>query len=219
VERGAAGGRPRALFDGLSFEAAPGERLVIITRPNDPAAALARTIALLERPAGGRVVLQGEDVTRAWGGRLRALRRRLQYVGGEGRRALAPRLTLADLLAEPLNVHRLGVPAERRDRAAAAAQAWGLNPHLLAARPGDLSAAVCVRAVLVRALLLEPRVLICDHPTRGLEPSAAAPLLDRLAERCQAAGVTCLLLTPDAALARAFAGRSLRLQNGRLFPN
>lgn len=198
---------------------APGERLAIVTRPSEPAGALARTVALLERPSGGRVVLQGEDVTRAWGGRLRALRRRLQYVGGEGRRALAPRLTLADLLAEPLNVHRLGAPAERRDRAAAAAQAWGLNPHLLTARPSDLSAAVCVRAVLARALLLEPCLLVCDHPTRGLEPSAAEPLLRRLAERCQAAGVACLLLTPSAALARDFASHSLRLQNGRLFPN
>jgi len=211
VERAGRPSAARALFDGLRLSLAPGERVAVVTPPGELGTALARTLALLQRPAGGRILLEGVDVTRAGGNKLRALRRRLQYVGGEARRALAPRLTLANLLAEPLNVHRLGTPAQRRDRVTAAAQAWGLNPHLLQFSASALSATLCQRVALARACLLEPRLLIADQVTRRLEPAAAAPLLDRLREHCQGAGLACLLFTPDLALARDFGQRQLRL--------
>lgn len=217
VERAGRPGAARALFDGLSLALATGECVAVATPPGEMAGALARTLALLERPAEGRILFEGVDVTRARGGKLRGLRRRLQYVGGEARRALAPQLTLANLLAEPLNVHRLGTPAERRERVAAAARDWGLNPHVLQFSAGALSAALCQRAALARACLLEPRLLIADQVTQRLEPAAAAPLLARLSEHCQEAGLACLLFTPEPALAREFGQRQLRLHpNGQL---
>ncbi len=217
VERAGRPGAARALFDGLSLAVAPGECVAVAAPPGELGGALARTLALLERPAAGRILFEGEDVTRAGGGKLRGLRRRLQYVSGEARRALAPRLTVANLLAEPLNVHRLGTPAERRERVAAAARAWGLNPHVLQFTASALSAALCQRVALARACLLEPRLLIADQVTQRLEPAAAAPLLARLKEHCQGAGLACLLLTPEAALAREFGQRQLRLHpNGQL---
>jgi ABC-type glutathione transport system ATPase component len=189
----------------------------VVVQPGAPASALARAVALLHRPAGGQVRFEGQDVTRAGGRQLRALRRRLQYVGGEGRRALAPTLRLSDLLAEPLNVHHLGTAAERRAQVTAGAQAWGLNPYLLQWPAAALSAALCQRVVLARACLLGPRLLVCDHITRRLEPAAAAPLLARLAAHCQGVGLACLLFTPDLALARDFGQRQLRLHpNGQL---
>jgi ABC-type glutathione transport system ATPase component len=217
VGRAAGPAASAILFEALSLHVAPGERLAVMAAPGGPAAALARAVGLLQRPVEGRIVFEGQDVTKASGGALRALRRRLQYVGGEGRRALAPRLNLENLLAEPLNVHRLGSPAERRLRAAEAAQAWGLNRYLLQLPASALSAALCQRAVLARACLLNPRLLVCEFPTQRLEPAAARPLMARLAEHCQSTGLACLLFTGDPNLAREFAGRCLRLHpNGQL---
>jgi ABC-type glutathione transport system ATPase component len=219
VERVQGEALPQTLYEGLSLNVAAGERVAVVCTTGAPATALARAVALLHRPTEGRVVFEGQDMTKAGGGTLRALRRRLQYVGSEGRRALAPRLNLESLLAEPLNVHRLGSPAERRAKVAAAAQAWGLNPHLLQSPASAFSAALCQRAVLARACLLEPRLLVCEHPTARLEPAAAQPLLARLAEHCQTAGLACLLFTADLRHAREFATRVLRLHsNGQLRP-
>jgi ABC-type glutathione transport system ATPase component len=219
VERAGGQGPARAVFDGLNLELAPGERVAVVALPGELPTALARTLALLHRPASGQILFEGNDVTRAGGGKLRALRRSLQYVGGEGRRALAPRLPLANVLAEPLNVHKLGGPDERRAKVAAAAHTWELNTHLLQFPASALSGALCQRVALARACLLEPRLLIADQITQRLEPAAAAPLVARLAAHCQAAAMACLLLTPDPALARNFGQRQLRLHpNGQLRP-
>lgn len=217
VERAGGQGPARAVFDGLNLTLGPGERVAVVAPPGALASALARTLALLHRPAAGQIHFEGVEVTRAGGGKLRGLRRSLQYVGGEARRALALRLSLAEVLAEPLNVHRLGKPDERRAKVAAAARAWGLNAHLLEYPASALSAAVCQRVALARACLLEPRLLIADQVTQRLEPAAGAPLLARLAAHSEAAGMACLLLTPDPALARDFGQRQLRLHpNGQL---
>jgi ABC-type glutathione transport system ATPase component len=200
-------------FAPVTFTQAAGERLALLAQPDASAgaSALARAVALIDKPSAGQVRLAGEDLTRAWGGRLRALRRRLQYVGPEGRRALAPYAPVQDLLAEPLQVHRLGSPAERRAHVAEAAATWQINPWLFTARVTALSGALCQRVALARACLLQPRLLVCDGLTDRLEPAAAAPLLALLADYCQTTGLACLLITTDPALAAGFATRTLRL--------
>src|SRR5262245_6544302 len=100
VERAVSHAAPAVLFEGINLHVAAGERVAVVTAVGAPATALARAVAVLQRPTQGHVVFEGQDVTKAGGGKLRALRRRLQYVGSEGRRALAPRLNLENLLAE-----------------------------------------------------------------------------------------------------------------------
>lgn len=210
---------PRAVFDSVSFSVAPGERVALVwAGPGgaEPAEQLARTVALIERPAGGQVELDGRLVSRAWGGQLRALRRQIQYVGGEPRRALSPRLSVADLLAEPLRVHRLGSAAQQRQRVAALGAAWGLNPHVLGQRSGALSAGLCQRVVLARALALAPRLLVTGPLTSHLEPSAAGPLLADLVAALAAIDAAWLWVTTDGELAGQFAQRVLVLADGRL---
>ena len=163
--------RPRPVFAAVSFALAPGEQVAILGPRGAGKTALARAMALIDRPAGGRVLFDGQDVTRAWGGRLRALRRSLQYVGGDARRSLSPRLTIEQVLAEPFQVHRLGSLAERRAQIEAAAEAWGLNPLLLSLRANALSASLCQRVALARSCLLQPRLLVVDGLAERLEPA------------------------------------------------
>lgn len=208
--------RPRPVFAAVSFALAPGEQVAILGPRRAGKTALARAIALIDRPAGGRVLLDSQDVTRAWGGRLRDLRRRLQYVGGDARRSLSPRLSVEQILAEPFQVHRLGSLAERRVQIEAAAQAWGLNPLLLGLRANALSAAVCQRVTLARSSLLQPQLLVVDELAERLEPAALPPLLGLVSRLCRAAGMAWLWTTTDAALAQAFSDRVLEMEDGRL---
>jgi peptide/nickel transport system ATP-binding protein len=207
---------PRTYFAAVSFAVAPGEHVAVVGTRGAGKTQLARALALIDRPAGGRVIFEGRDVTRAWGGRLRALRRGLQYVGGDARRSLSPRLSIEQVLAEPLQVHHLGSPAERRARLAAAAEAWQLNELLLGARANALSSALCQRVALARACLLQPRLLVCDEMAERLEPASLRPLLALIAQQCRAAGMAWVWTTTDAALATAFADRVMLLAGATL---
>jgi len=208
--------RPRSVFAGVSFTLAAGEQLAILGPRGAGKTALARAIALIDRPAAGRVLLEGQDVTRAWGGRLRALRRSLQYVGGDARRGLSPRLSIEQVLAEPFQVHHLGSLAERRAQIEAAAEAWGLNPLLLSLRANALSASLCQRVALARSSLLQPKVLVVDELAERLEPAALPPLLGRLSRLCRAAGMAWVWTTTETALAHTFSDRVLEMEAGGL---
>jgi peptide/nickel transport system ATP-binding protein len=212
--------RPRILLDSVSLELRPGERVAVVTAAAGPALQAARRLlrlaAVLERPSSGRVRVQGQDVTRAWGGRLRQVRRQVQFVGGDPRRSFSPRHSLEASLAEPLQVHGLARAGKQREAVRRVGAAWGLHPLALAARPEALSASLCQRAALARAWLLEPLVLVCERPAARVEPPAARALLAQLSDAVQAAGTAWLWTTTDLDQALAFADRVLRLEGGRL---
>jgi peptide/nickel transport system ATP-binding protein len=208
----------RVSLESISLEVAPGEHVAILGPRGSGKTRLARALALIEPPKRGRIVFEGREVSRAGGGRLRSLRRRLQFLGGHPRHTLSPRLNLEHVLAEPLQVQGLGSPTERQARVRAAAAAWQINAYLLAERAGALSLGLCQRVAVARAFMLEPKLLVCDELVERLEPAAVGPLLRQLAEACRASGTAWLWTTSDPALAHAFAGRVLRLENGRLLP-
>jgi len=208
----------RAALESISLEVAPGEHVAILGPRGSGKTSLARALALIEPPKRGRIVFEGQDVSRAGGGRLRGLRRRLQFLGGHPRHTLSPRLNIEHVLAEPLQVQGLGSPPERQARVRAAAAAWQINAYLLAERASALSLGLCQRVAVARAFMLEPKLLVCDELVERLEPAAVGPLLRQLAEACRASGTAWLWTTSDPALAHAFASRVLRLENGRLLP-
>src|SRR5512143_2612138 len=124
--------QPRELvFEGLSFSVAAGERLAVVAQPGEGKTALLRTVAMLQRPASGRVFFEGRDLVRLGGGELRRLRRRLQYVGGDPRYLLPLAQTVGQALLEPLQIHGLGTPVEQRSRTEAAANLLGVSRLLL----------------------------------------------------------------------------------------
>ncbi len=144
----------------VSLEA--GETLSLV----DAHPELGRTLALLRRPHAGRVLFENRDLTQLNEGALRAVRRRLQYVGGDPRRALLPDQTLEQVLVEPLRIHRVVRPDDQRERVERAAEALRLPSVLLKRSVGDLSTALRWRALIARSLTLSPSLLIVDAPTR-----------------------------------------------------
>ncbi|HUS14034.1 MAG TPA: ATP-binding cassette domain-containing protein [Chloroflexia bacterium] len=212
--REARSGRPA--LESISLELAPGEQVAILGPLGSGKTRLARALALIEPPKRGRILFEGHDISRAGGGKLRGLRRRLQFLGGHPRQTLSPRLSIAHVLAEPLQVQGLGSPSERLARVAAAAAAWHLNAHLLGERAINLSLGLCQRVAVARAFMLEPRLLVCDELVERLEPALVRTLLRQVAEACRATGAAWLWTTSDPVLANEFATRVLRLENGRL---
>ncbi len=174
----------------VSLEA--GEVLVLI----DAHPELGRALSLLRRPHAGRVLFENRDLTQLNEGALRAVRRRLQYVGGDPRRALLPDQTLEQVLIEPLRIHRLVGPDDQRERVERAAEALRLPAALFKRSVGELSTSLRWRALIARSLTLAPALLIVDAPTRHVP----AELLNALYADVDAArGTTALVwITPAA---------------------
>ncbi len=200
---------------GLNFVVEAGEQVAVVGPPGSGKTAVLRTLALMQRSAGGGVTFEGDDILRWSGKRLRDLRRRLQFVGGDPSRTLPPHFTILEAMREPFRVHRID-PAEEQRRLEDAAALFGLQ-GLLWDRPiSSLSAAVRQKVLLARALALQPSLLITDELVERLDAAAARPLLERLSRACRLRRAAWLWATSDAALAEAFSDRTLRLEAGRL---
>lgn len=207
---------PASWLRDLSFELQAGERVALVGAPGSGKSAVMRTLALLQKPTAGRIHLDDTELTCLPERALRSLRRRFQYVGGHPNRSLPPKRTVEETLIEPLQIHRLGSPAEQKAQAQARLAQAGLNPWLLTRPVSALSAALRQRVSLARALILRPHLLLTDELIEHLEPSAATPLLASLSAECQTAGLTWLWTTADPELARRYSDRMLRLDAGRL---
>lgn len=209
---------PAPLFDQLSLAIAASESVVVVGAPGSGKTALARGLARLERFEAGRIFFDNRDVTRTAGGALRALRRALQFVGGDPLRVLPPTLTVEAVWREALQIHRLGSAAEQRAQCEAMAEAMGLNRFVLGRKVSALSAGTRQRVSVARALILQPRLLIADELLERVEPAMHTPLLETLAAHCRARRLAWLWTTSHLSLARRFADRVLVLEGGGLHP-
>ncbi|MFD6324521.1 ABC transporter ATP-binding protein, partial [Streptomyces sp. NPDC058442] len=158
-----------------SLTLAPGEAVGLLGPSGCGKSTLAKVAALLHRPDAGTLLLDGTPV-RHWRHRApRALRTAFGFVFQQPRLSADPRLTLTDLIAEPLRA--TGRRAEAPDRVAELAATVGLTPDLLTRRPHEVSDGQLQRACLARALVLRPRWLICDEMTAMLDASTTAALV------------------------------------------
>ncbi|MFI8324316.1 ABC transporter ATP-binding protein [Streptomyces sp. NPDC085529] len=207
-----AGYAPRKpVFRGASLTVAPGEAVGLLGPSGCGKSTLARVAALLHRPDAGRLVLDGTEVT-AWRHRApRAQRTAVGVVFQQPRTAADPRLTLADLIAEPLRA--TGRKAEAADRVAELAPAVGLTPELLTRRPHAVSDGQLQRACLARALSLEPRWLVCDEMTAMLDASTTAALVAAVETYRARTGAGLLAVGHDRVLLNRWCDRTVEWQD------
>lgn len=188
-------------LDRVSLTVAPGTRLGLVGPSGSGKSTLAQILALLRAPDEGSVTIDGERVTK-WGvGASRELRHRVQIVFQSPRLAVDPRLRLDAAIAEPLAA--AGV-ADRAARMAAWAERTGLTEDLLHRHPHEVSEGQLQRACLARALIVEPRYLICDELSSMLDVSSQAALLETIASVQAERQLGVLLITHDRVLADAW---------------
>ncbi|MFE9490456.1 MULTISPECIES: ABC transporter ATP-binding protein [unclassified Streptomyces] len=194
----------------VSLSLAPGESLGLLGPSGCGKSTLARVAALLHRPYAGTVVLDGEPV-RGWRHRApRAQRTAVGVVFQQPRLSADPRLTLRELIAQPLRA--TGRRAEVADRVAALAPAVGLTPELLERRPHEVSDGQLQRACLARALILRPRWLICDEMTAMLDASTTAALVAVVESYRRESGAGLLAVGHDRVLLERWCDRTVGWQ-------
>ncbi|MER5770376.1 ATP-binding cassette domain-containing protein [Streptomyces sp. NPDC001985] len=199
--------RRRPVVRDVSLTLAPGEAVGLLGPSGCGKSTLARVAALLHRPYAGRVVIDGEPA-RGWRHTApRAQRTAIGVVFQQPRMSADPRLSLRDLIAEPLRA--TGRRDETGPRVAELADAVGLTGELLARRPHAVSDGQLQRACLARALVLRPRWLICDEMTAMLDASTTAALVAVVEEYRRREGAGLLAVGHDRVLLERWCDRTL----------
>lgn len=216
---GYGGPRAPAVLDGVSLALRPGEILGVIGETGSGKTTLARTVLGLLPVRAGRITFDGVELSTLRGRALRGFRRRgeLQFVFQDPLRALDPELTAAESVAEPLAAAGIGGRVERADRAARALGAVGLDAAAHGGRlPGRLSGGQRQRVLLARALVTEPRLLICDEPVSALDAANRNHVLRLLLNLRDETGISVLVISHDLHSLAGIADRVAVLHDGRV---
>ena len=215
---GYGGPHTRPVLDGVGLALEPGEILGVIGETGSGKTTLARTIAGLVPARAGRIVFDGTDISGLRKRALRDFRRRgeTQYVFQDPLRALDPELTASESVAEPLAAAGIGDRSERAAEAARALRAVGLDEALGDRLPGRLSGGQRQRVLLARALVTEPRLLICDEPVSALDPANRDHVLRLLRTLRGESGIAALVISHDLPSLAETADRVAVLHKGRI---
>jgi oligopeptide transport system ATP-binding protein len=208
---------PLKAVDGVSFALAPGETLGIVGESGCGKSTLGRAILRLIEPTAGRVVWLGEDLAALGPQALRRHRRALQIVFQDPLAALDPRMTIGDIIAEPLSTHEPGLGrAAIRARVQDMLARTGLSPQMLNRYPHEFSGGQCQRIGVARAMILKPRLIVCDEPVSALDVSIQAQIINLLMRLQREFGLALLFISHDLAVVRHISHRILVLYLGRM---
>ncbi|MFF5243355.1 ATP-binding cassette domain-containing protein [Streptosporangium sp. NPDC000095] len=207
----------RRVLDDVSFDMMPGEVLGLVGESGSGKSTTARCVARLTQPDSGQVELGGRDVLAAGRRELRSLRREMQMVFQDPYSSLNPRMTVAELLEEPLAVHGLEPDRRRRrERAATLLETVSMSAEHLDRYPRSFSGGQRQRIAIARALAVEPRLLICDEPISSLDVSVQAQVLNLLRDLRLRLNLSILFIAHDLAVVYYLCDRIAVLEQGRL---
>jgi len=216
VRTGWLGGR-RTLraVDGVSLQVAPGETLGVVGESGCGKSTLARAVLGLVPAATGRITVLGHDLSELDAAQGRALKRDLQVIFQDPLAALNPRMTVGDIVSEPLWTHRpdmarAAVRAEVRE----VLRRVGLTGRELNRYPHEFSGGQCQRIGIARALVLRPRLIVCDEPVSALDVSIQAQIVNLLMDLREALGLSLIFIAHDLAVVRHISDRVLVMYLG-----
>lgn len=196
------------VLSGVSLKVPRGGSVALVGESGSGKSTLARVVMGLKAPTGGRVVVEGQPLGKQ---RLAGV----QMIFQDPLSSLNPRRTLADIVAEPLTIGRIGSPNERRERARALLNQVGLPPERYAeARPADVSGGQAQRVAIARALAARPRLLVCDEPVSALDVSVQATVLNLFAELRESERLSVLFISHDLAVVRMVCDEVCVLKRG-----
>lgn len=220
VQRGWFGlGRPATLraVEDVSLDLRSGEALGVVGESGCGKSTLARAALMLIRPSAGQVVWMGRSLESLSGSELKPLRRDLQIVFQDPLASLDPRMTVGEIVDEPLRVHRPDLGADDRARAVGEMLIRvGIAPDLANRYPHEFSGGQCQRVGIARAMILKPRFLVCDEPVSALDVSIQEQIVTLLMDLKREFGMCILFVSHNLAVVRRLCDRVLVLYLGRM---
>ena len=209
------GGSLRAV-DGVSFRVGAGETLGLVGESGGGKTTVGLSVLRLIQPSGGRVSFEGRDVLSAGRAEMKALRQRMQIVFQDPIGALDPRKNIGDSVAEGLRIQGLAPRVEARRRAVEVLDRVGLTPAQARSLPHELSGGQLQRVGIARALVLDPRLVVCDEPVSALDVSIQAQIINLLLDLQAERGLAYLFIAHDLALVRHISDRVAVMYLGRI---
>jgi peptide/nickel transport system ATP-binding protein/oligopeptide transport system ATP-binding protein len=193
--------RVRAV-DGVSFEVRAGETFGLVGESGCGKTTTGRTILRLVEPTAGQVLFEGRDVLRMRGGEMKALRRHMQIMFQDPFGSLDPRVPVGDIIGEGLAIHRLGNRREREQRVRTAMNQVGLRPEYARRYPHEFSGGQRQRIGIARALVMQPKLIVCDEPVSALDVSIQSQVLNLLKDLQGQHGLSYLFIAHNLAVVK-----------------
>jgi len=199
--------------DGVSFSVHRGEVFAIVGESGCGKTTLAKMVLNLLAPSSGEILIDGVSTAAV---DRKEVARRIQPVFQDPYSSLNPRKTVGQIVSLPLDVHRIGTPAERADRVAEMVSLVGLPRRVLHAYPSQLSGGQRQRVAIARALVMRPEIVICDEPTSALDVSVQAQILNLLMDLRETLNLTYVFISHDLGVVEHMSDRVAVMYMGRL---
>ncbi|MCP3989598.1 MAG: ATP-binding cassette domain-containing protein [Actinomycetia bacterium] len=217
VEFPAGRGRSVKAVSGVSFDIAEGETLGLVGESGCGKSTTGRAVLQLPPPTSGSVSLDGTDLTELEGEELRSHRTRIQMVFQDPISSLNPRRTIGEVVAEPLRVWGPKDRDQQWEKVATLLDAVGIDPQVARPkRPHEFSGGQCQRISIARALVLEPKIIICDEPVSALDVSVQAQILNMLEDLKAEYGLTLVFIAHDLAVVKNISDRVAVMYLGKM---
>jgi oligopeptide transport system ATP-binding protein len=193
--------------DGVTFDVHEGETFGLVGESGCGKTTVGRTILQLYRPTAGHVYFDGIDLVGLKYGQMRRMRRRMQMIFQDPYASLNPRMTVGDIIAEPLIIHGLARGKETAERVSTLLNLVQCNPSFASRYPHEFSGGQRQRIGIARALALNPELIICDEPISALDVSIQAQIINLLEDLQAKFGLTYLFIAHDLSMVRHISSR------------
>lgn len=202
--------------DGVDFDVFRGETLGLVGESGCGKSTTGRTILQLYRPTEGSVTFEGKELTTMKGEELRAMRREMQIIFQDPFASLNPRMTVGNIVGEPMRIHNLKRGAELREYTENLLEKVGLNPFYINRYPHEFSGGQRQRIGIARALALNPSFIVADEPISALDVSIQAQVVNLLEDLQEEFGLTYLFIAHDLSMVRHICDRVAVMYLGKI---